>query len=73
MRKQRGGLKLKNSSKKGFKAVYDMINSSSGSLNLLTYKKLSHICSRANIKKFNIIRFKIFFFTSHLILVVKKN
>ena len=42
-------------------------------LNLLTYKKLSHICSRANIKKFNIIRFKIFFFTSHLILVVKKN
>ena len=40
MRKQRGGLKLKNSSKKGFKAVYDMINSSSGSLNLLTYKSL---------------------------------
>ena len=42
-------------------------------LNLLSYKRLSYICSRANIKKFNIIRFKIFFFTSHLILFVKKN
>jgi hypothetical protein len=40
MGKQRGGLKLKNSSKKGFKAVYDMINSPSGSLKLLTYKSL---------------------------------
>ena len=40
MKKQRGGLKLKDSSKKGFKAVYDMINSPSGSLNLLTYKSL---------------------------------
>ena len=40
MSKQFGGLKLKNSSKTGFKAVYDMINSSSGTVNLLTYKSL---------------------------------
>ena len=44
MSKQFGGLKLKNSSKTGFKtgfkAVYDMINSPSGTVNLLTYKSL---------------------------------
>ncbi len=40
MSTQFGGLKLKNSSKSGIKAVYDMINSSSGSINLLTYKSL---------------------------------
>ena len=40
MSKQFGGLKLKNSSKTGFKAIYDMINSSSSTVNLLTYKSL---------------------------------
>lgn len=40
MSKQFGGLKLKNPSKTGFKAVYDMINSRSSALNLLTYKSL---------------------------------
>ena len=37
---QLGGLKLKNPSKGGFKAVYDMMNSSSGKLKLLTYNSL---------------------------------
>lgn len=40
MKIQIGGLKLKNPSKRGFEAVYDMINSESGRLNLLTYKSL---------------------------------
>ena len=40
MKKQNGGLKLKNSGKTGFKPVYDMINSLSGRLDLLTYKSL---------------------------------
>jgi hypothetical protein len=40
MKNQHGGLKLKNPSKQGFTPVYDMINSPSGNLNLLTYKSL---------------------------------
>jgi len=40
MSKQKGGLKLKNSSKRGFTPIYDMINSPSCSINLLTYKSL---------------------------------
>ena len=37
MSKQLGGLKLKHPSKAGFKALYDMINSTSGRINLLTF------------------------------------
>jgi len=40
MDRQNGGLKLKNSSKKGFQPIIDMINSSSSNLSLLTYKSL---------------------------------
>jgi hypothetical protein len=40
MKKQNGGLKLAHPSKQGFQAVYDMINSSSGRLKLLTYESL---------------------------------
>lgn len=37
---QKGGLKLKDPTKTGFKAVYDMINSSSCVLKLMTYQSL---------------------------------
>lgn len=37
---QRGGLKLKNPDKGGFKAIYDMIQSPNSTLSLLTYKSL---------------------------------
>jgi len=40
MKIQKGGLKLKDTSKKGFEAVFDMINSNSGRLNLFTYNSL---------------------------------
>lgn len=40
MKKQRGGLKLKNPDKKGFTPIYDMLNSPSCFINLLTYKSL---------------------------------
>jgi hypothetical protein len=40
MKIQKGGLKLKNPSKIGFNAVYDMINSNSGRLKLFTYNSL---------------------------------
>jgi hypothetical protein len=40
MKIQKGGLKLKNPSKIGFNAVYDMINSNSGRLQLFTYNSL---------------------------------
>jgi hypothetical protein len=40
MKVKRGGLKLKNINKKGFKALFDMINSSSAKINLLTYEAL---------------------------------
>ena len=38
--KQLGGLKLKDKEKTGFTAVYDMINSGSGNVTLLTYQSL---------------------------------
>lgn len=40
MRNQKGGLKLKDPTKQGFKAIYDMINSPSGVLKLLTFSSL---------------------------------
>jgi hypothetical protein len=40
MKVKRGGLKLKNINKKGFKALFDMINSASAKINLLTYSSL---------------------------------
>jgi hypothetical protein len=40
MKIQKGGLKLKDTSKIGFEAVFDMINSNSGRLNLFTYNSL---------------------------------
>ncbi len=40
MKKQNGGLKLAHPNKQGFQPVYDMINSPSGNLSLLTYKSL---------------------------------
>ena len=40
MKIQNGGLKLINPRKIGFEAVFDMINSNSGRLNLFTYNSL---------------------------------
>ena len=49
MKPQIGGLKLKNKKKTGFKPVYDMINSDSGNLQLLTYKSLKGFMITVNV------------------------
>ena len=42
-------------------------------LNLLSEKNLIDICKKLNIEKFKIIKYKLFFMTSNLILVIKKS
>ena len=51
MKTQRGGLKLKNPGKTGFKPIYDMINSPSCSINLLTYKSLKGFMIYINVSE----------------------
>ncbi len=41
-------------------------------LNLLSVKEIKKICKFLNLKDFKIIRYKLFFMTSNLILVIKK-
>ena len=41
-------------------------------LNLLSIKELNNICTILNIKKYKILKYKLFFFTSNLIIVVYK-
>jgi hypothetical protein len=42
-------------------------------LNLLSECDLKNLCKKLNIKKYQIIRHKLFFMTSNLILIIKKN
>jgi len=49
MKIQKGGLKLKDTSKIGFEAVFDMINSNSGRLNLFTYNSLKGFMITLNV------------------------
>jgi hypothetical protein len=49
MKFQNGGLKLKNPSKTGFTPIYDMINSASGHLELLTYSSLKGFMFTLNV------------------------
>lgn len=49
MRNQKGGLKLKNPMKQGFKAVYDMINSPSCVLKVLTISSLKGFMIKMNV------------------------
>jgi hypothetical protein len=48
---QSGGLKLKNPSKTGFTPIFDMINSSSSNLSLLTYKSLKGFMITLDVSK----------------------
>ena len=49
MTQQKGGLKLRNPGKTGFTPIYDMINSPSSSLELLTYRSLKGFMITLNI------------------------
>jgi len=51
MYKQKGGLKKKYPEKKGFKPVFDMINSPSANITLLTYKSLKGFMIRLDVSK----------------------
>lgn len=51
MHKQNGGLKKKHPEKKGFKPVFDMINSPSANITLLTYKSLKGFMIRLDVSE----------------------
>ena len=51
MHKQNGGLKKKYPEKKGFKSVFDMINSASANITLLTYKSLKGFMIRLDVSQ----------------------
>lgn len=62
----------KNIHRKILKAIGLDFYSLEKNLNLLSEKNLMNICKDLNIKKFQIIKYKLFFLTSNLILIIKK-